>query len=333
MSDRFSKLRVSDPIITTVVHGYAQANNVASFVAPTVPVSTRAGKVIRFGKEAFVLRDTRRAYGSNIERFNVGYSTDSFALDQYAAAGEVVREAYEEALNGEAQINLRNRAAKRGAQAIALDWEREVLTKVTNPALYEASCTIALAGAAKFSNAGSDPEATVDAAREAIRTQIGQYPNSAIMSSDVFLALRKHPTFRDRIKYTNTGVVGLDLLAQWFELPRGIRVAQQVYLNEANNTFVDLMPAGTMLLFYAPEGSMEDPRTGTTFMPTEEADRAIPSFAYTYRLSGYPIAEPERFDEDRKVYVTDIIDEASIELTGLGANGKCGSGYLIRAAV
>lgn len=324
-----SNLRVNDPVITQIVHGYVQADSVADFLGPVVPVDVRAGKVIKFGREQFAVLDTRRAPGTDILQVGSTYGFDSFILNQHAAAGKVTQEEYEEAINGEAKVDLRANAAKRAAETIAQSWEAEVISEVTNAADYEASCQAVLSGTAQFSDPGSDPEATLIEWKEAVRSQIGIYPNSAVISADVFNALKLHPTFRDRVKYTSIASINLDMLATWFDLPGGIRVAQRVKYDPATKTQEDMFPAGTMLVFYRPEFAMTNAsQTRATFMPVNGADKAVPSFAYTYQLRGYPIAQTERFEERNRSYYTDIIAEQRFVKTGLGANGLVGSGFL-----
>lgn len=320
-----SKARIVDQVLTEVVHGYKQAGSIAGFAAPIVPVSTRAGNIVKFGKENFAVRDTRRAPGGNIERINVSYTAEKFALNQHAAAGEVAREMYEEALNGAARINLRKKAAFAAAQAISQSWEAEVISTITNTALYEASNVIVLAGTSQFSDAASDPEVTFQAGSEVIRAQTGVYPNRAIIDSATYNVMRRHPIFRDRIKYTSAGSVNLDMLAQWLELDE-IRVAKRVKLNAAGN-LVDMFPAGTISLFYSPDAM--DSQAIDGIVPADDASMSTPAAFYTYQLNGYPIAEEERFDDDRKVFVTDLIAEQSIQPVGLGNTGKVGAAALI----
>ena len=328
-SDNLRAVRVNDPVLTSIVHGYCQAEAIAPFLAPAVPVNVRAGKVIRFTKEQFAVLNTRRAPGATIQRVTTAFDVDSYYLDQHALASEVTEEEYQEAINGDARIDLRNQAALRTTENVMLDWERSVIDKVTDPTRYETTTTAALPDGVgiRFDEANSDPEVTVQSWKEAVRAQIGCYPNSAVMSTDVYNALKFHPIFRDRVKYTSVASINLDMLATWFDLPRGIRVAQKVKL-ETDGTLVDVMPPGTMIVFYSPEGAV-----GDGFMPLKGADRAKPSFAYTYTLNGYPIATPERFEEDRRVYTTQIIAEMGLQLTGLGANGLAGAGFLGQTVV
>lgn len=329
-----SNARVVDPVITQVVHGYCQADSIADFVAPVVPVDVRAGKVIKFGKEQFTVSDTRRSPGTRIERVSTTYGYEDFLLQQHARAGVITEEEYQEAMYGEAKIDLRVNAAKRAAAEIAQSWEAEVINSITNPSVYETSNTAALSGVAQFSDPGSDPERTVQSWKEAVRAQIGCYPNAAIISTDVYNALKFHPIFRDRVKYTSDASVNLAMLATWFDLTGGIRVAQRVKLNPATDKLTDMMPRGTFLTFYKGDAEMvKQAGLNAVFMPLNEADKAKPSFAYTYSLRGYPVATKERFDEDYRIYLTEVLVEQKIVLTGLGDTGKVGGGFLAQSVV
>lgn len=322
-----SQYRVSDPVLTQFIHGYAQANSIAPFIAPVVPVQTRSGKIVKFTKENFAVVSTRRAPGTTIQRVGVNYTNESFYLYQHAVGAEVTEEAFQEALNGEAKLNLREMAATRAMQVILQSWELEVVTVITDGALYEAELNIVTAGPDQFNNAGSDPEVYIQSIKELIRAQVGVYPTRLVMDVESFNALKFHPIFRDRIKYTQTGTVNLDLLASWLDLPGGIQIAARVFLNNENK-LQDFMPRGTAVLFYAPEDSSTDPN-GASFLPDENADVAEPSAFYTYQLQGTPIAGVERFDDDRRVYVTDVVAEQHIVPVGLGATGLIGAAALI----
>ena len=79
MPSQFSSLgtlRVNDPVITNIVHSYANAEGIAGFIAPTVPVPVRAGKIIKFGKEAFSVLDLSRAPGTNLKRITPAFGVD-----------------------------------------------------------------------------------------------------------------------------------------------------------------------------------------------------------------------------------------------------------------
>lgn len=327
MPTNLQNVRVTDKVLTNLVHGYANAESIAPFIAPVVPVEQRAGKIIKFTKENFVLINTKRAPGEDLKRVTTTYTSENFSLNQNAVSGKVSEEEWEEAISTDARIDLRSAAVYRASEAIMQSWEHDVIEEITNASKYETSCVETLSGTDQWSNSGSDPELIVTDAREAVRAQIGLYPNSMIMGPRVYRALRNHPIFRDRIKYTSTGSVNLDLIAQWFDLSRGVKVASRVYLDPATNTLKDFLE-DKVVLFYNPEGGYD-----TGFLPADGSDRAKPAFAYTYTLRGYPIVTPQRFDENSRSFISDVILEHALVMTGLGANDKVGAGFLLQDVI
>ena len=97
-----------DPILTTLAQGYMlPETNIANFIAPVVDTPTRAGRTLRFGKEAFAISDYRRAYGTNIPAIQSRFDSDPYALEQEVIAWELPEEVIENAGEGPAQVDLR----------------------------------------------------------------------------------------------------------------------------------------------------------------------------------------------------------------------------------
>lgn len=311
------ELRINDPVITNLIHGYSNSAGIAGFIAPIVNTDVRAGKVIKFGKESFAVMDLARAPGSNIQRVGAQFDVEAFFLEQHAIGSEVAREVYEEAVNGAARIDLRSQAAMRAAALLEQSWEARVVEKVYATAAYETANVVAVNGAVV------DYDTLIQDAQELVRAQIGRYANSAVIASDVYRFVRRNAAYRDRIKYTSAASVNSEMISTWWDLSRGVRTAMRQKLSPTG-ALVDMVPSGSILLFYNPEDAESD-----GFTASAQSDSSQAAFAYTYQLSGYPIAEEERFDSDRKVFVTDLIAEQSIQLVGLGNTGKCGAAVLL----
>ena len=97
-----------DPILTTLAQGYMlPETNIANFIAPVVDTPTRAGRTLRFGKEAFAVIDFKRSYGANIPAVQSRFDSDPYALDQEVVAWELPEEVIENAGEGPAQVDLR----------------------------------------------------------------------------------------------------------------------------------------------------------------------------------------------------------------------------------
>lgn len=316
------QVRVIDPILTQLAQGYKNAEGVATFFGPAVSMNTRAGRTLVFGKEAFAAQNFLRAPGSNIQKIQNEFGTRSFSLRQEAISWEIAEEIAAEAKNGAAQLDLRQYAAKDAANRLMQSWEITVASAVTASSAYETSCVFDLAtrasGADQFNQATSDVEVLIDEAKEAVRAQIGTYPNKMVISPDAFNALKRNKRIRD---FMQRGVlVNEASLANIFGLDE-IRVARRLKLNQTTGALENIYN-NVAVLFYQPSGATDG------FAPALDANYGNPAFGYTYTLAGYPIATPERFNIERRVFTGDILVERSFELVGMGQNGKVGAGAI-----
>lgn len=290
-------------------------------------MNVRAGRTLVFGKEAFAAQTFLRAPGTNIQKIQNQFGTRSFSLRQEAISWEIAEEVAAEAKNGAAQIDLRQYAAKDAANRLMQSWEVQVASHVTDATQYETDNVLDLdtynGGADQFNNPTSDIEVLMDAAKEQVRSQIGIYPNKLVLSPDAFNALKRNKRIRD---FMQRGIlVDEKSLAQIFGLDE-IRVARRLKLDQATGNLENIYN-NIAILFYHPSASTDG------FMPALDSNYGNPAYAYTYTLSGYPIATPERFNVDRRVFTGDILVERSFELVGMGENGKCGSGFIFQNPV
>lgn len=321
------QVRVIDPILTQLAQGYKNAEGVATFFGPAVSMNTRAGRTLVFGKEAFAAQNFLRAPGSNIQKIQNEFGTRSFSLRQEAISWEIAEEIAAEAKNGAAQLDLRQYAAKDAANRLMQSWEITVASAVTASASYEATNIFDLStrasGADQFNQATSDIEVLIDEAKEAVRAQIGTYPNKMVISPDAFNALKRNKRIRD---FMQRGVlVNEATLANIFGLDE-IRVARRLKLNQTTGSLENIY-SNVAVLFYQPSGATDG------FAPALDANYGNPAFGYTYTLAGYPIATPERFNIERRVFTGDILVERSFELVGMGENGKVGAGAILTNCV
>lgn len=296
-----------------------------------VNTPTRAGRILRFGKESFAYGDYRRAYGTNIPYVSSRYDSVPYALEQEVIAYELPEEIIENAGNGPAQIDLRKVEAKNAMSRLMNSYEVKVAQLVTTSASYETSCYSANFGAliagSSSGIAGANGIAGVIAAKRAVADQIGIRPNSMVIGSAVYDALLTSTEILDRIKYTSADSISLDIISRYFGLERGIRVADGRVLDITTSKLVPYFPQNAILLFYSP-GSASN-----SVMPAAGADMATPAFAYSYQLNGTPQMRPEYYIRERRVFRGELTVERSCYLTGLGETGKIGSGYYVADAL
>ena len=159
--------------------------------------------------------------------------------------------------------------------------------------------------------------------KRSVSNHIGIRPNSAVIGSAVFDRLLTTEAILDRIQFTTADSIDVDVIARYFGLERGIRVAEGRKLNGVSAELEHVFPEDAMLLFYSPLGASD------SVMPAGGASAATPAFAYTYQLTGTPAVRPEYYIRERRVVRAEITVERAVNITGLGATGKYGSGFFI----
>jgi len=306
-----SQARVVDPILTEIALGYSNQDFVGDAIFPSVPVQQRGGKIISFTNDDFRLFTTARAPGANTARVQFGYSSGSYTLEQHALEAVVPWELQHEA-SVVAGVQLGAAAVRKVQNVIGLRLEKAQADISTTAGSYAASNKVTLSGTAQWSDYSgtSSPSKDIETAKDAIRSQIGKYANTVVVSASVMAKLRQHPTIIDRVKYTGRDVVTEDLLASLWGVERVV-VGKAVYLDAAG-TLNDVWGKFVVVAYTVP---------GT------KADLGEPTYGYTYRLDGAPYVEQGYPDKNAKSDIYPVTDEAIPVLTSASA------GYLISAAI
>lgn len=299
--------RVVDPILTNHVRGYRNKRFVGRIIAPRVGILTRAAKRIEFNKDSFKKMQLRRAPGATIPRVQFGYSSEPVALYQEALAGQLPIENQQEAAQVPG-IDLGMKTSESTMDLILLQEEIQTAAMVTDAANYGANNKVALAGADKWTDAASKPKTVVNDAKEVIRAATGVYPNVGILSPRAFNALDENAQVRDQFKYTGSQSITKEMLARFFGLET-VEVGEAIYVDE-DGTTKDCWDNCMVLGFAHPA-----------------ANPGMPSFAYTYGLEGYPLAEQPYYDRDTRSWVYPVIDERRAYIVGSDA------GFLIQTPV
>jgi hypothetical protein len=177
-------------------------------------------------------------------------------------------------------------------------------------------------GGAAWSSNVSNPIEDVLTLKRQVANQIGIRPNSMVVGTAVFDQLLTNQAILERIKYTTADSIDTDMLARYFGLERGLRVAEGRYLAQ-DGQLMPVFPENGILLFYSPNGPSD------SVMPAGGANAATPAFAYTYQLTGTPAVRPEYYIRERRVVRAEITVERVVNLVGLGSTGLIGSGAMI----
>jgi hypothetical protein len=310
-----SQARIIDPVLTSVAQGYKQPDFIGGALFPQVPVGLRAGKIVTFGKEDFMLYTTRRAPGENTKRIQFGLTSGSYSLEDHSLEGAVPIENYQEGMAPEKGFTIDHYAiAIRKVSAImALRLEKAQADLATTAGNYGSSNKATLSGTSQWSDYSgtSNPIADVETAKEAIRAATGKRPNVINMGAKVFAKLKQHPVVRDYLKYTGRDVATAEIMASLFGVAQ-VNVGDAIYSNDAGTAFTDVWGKSVVLAF-----------TEVASL----ADQGTPTYGYTYNLNGYPIVEQPYFDRNAKSWFVPVTRAEAPVIAGSGA------GYLLSNAV
>ncbi len=177
-------LRVVDTVLTKVVLGYnLEQQFTGQHLFPDVNVPLMGGKILKFGKEAYVVTNTVRAPGETVRNVSVAYSSESYALENRLLEGKVAEEFLEESAKVPG-VNLQTRAVNTVMKKMRLEGEANKAKLATSASAYATGHTEALSGNDQWDNAASNPLEAISDAKAKIRKSTGQYPN--VLHLDVY---------------------------------------------------------------------------------------------------------------------------------------------------
>lgn len=303
------QVRVTDPILTTMAQGYRQPSMVGFNLFPAVDVPARGGKVIEFGKDAFMRYAARRAPGASVRVISFGYEGKPFSLVQDALDGKIPVEHLEDATVTPG-IDLAQRATATALGAVVLNLECEQAEIARNIENYDNDHKITLAADALWLSPDSDPIGDVEKGMEAVRQTCGMEPNIAVFSSSSYKAFRQHPKVLERFRGLLAAAVRAEQIASLFDMEQ-VFVGKAVYADDTPEAEFHDVWGDDVILAYAPQ---------------KPAGYEQPSFAYTYRLKGHPMVQTPWWDGDTRSWRYPISYDRRPVLTGQVA------GYLIRNA-
>ncbi|MBF0380690.1 MAG: major capsid protein [Magnetococcales bacterium] len=305
MSMSSSQVRVIDPVLTEIAQGYRHAEHIGHSLFPKVPVAVSGGQILEFGKESFKLYQSRRAPGTATKRIRFGYLGKSFALVQDALEGQVPREYLRDAAQIPG-IDLGGRSVNSTLRALSLTLEYDQAQLATNAANYDSDHKVTLSGSDQWSDGASDPTKDINTGKEAIRTSVGIYPNTLMLSAQAFNAMKNHQSIIDRFKYTSRESVTPEMLASLLDLEKVV-VGKAVAFDDDGND-IDIWGNNAIL----------------AYVPTAPSGMEDPSFGYTYTMDGYPLVEKPYYENNAKSWIFPVSYERVPVLTGIL------SGYLIQ---
>lgn len=275
MSDYLKGKRVVDPVLTSVARGYKNAAFIGENLFPIVHVEKEGIIVPLFGKGAFVEYDTERAIGaeSNVLLREKASSMDLVLNEHDLAAPVDYRE------QAESLFNEESKAIRRATNGVNLKRELYAARLAQDPKVYLAGSKKALAAAERWVNGGGEPVKVIEAGIEAVRNATGLRPNIMTMGASVMSALRYHPAIQAQIGANERKRITAEILQDIFQIPRVV-IGEPVSSPSVKKDTTDIW-ADNLMLHY-----VSAPQPGV-----DTADENEPSFGYTFRRKGMPVAD------------------------------------------
>ncbi|EJZ0822313.1 hypothetical protein ACQ00O_002091 [Escherichia coli] len=281
MSDYLKGKRVVDPVLTSIARGYKNAAFIGERIFPIVLTDKEGVTVPTFGKSAFVEYDTERAVGADsnvLVREKTG-KLDLVLNEHDLAAPVDYREQAESMFNEEAK------AIRRVTSGVNLKRELYAARLAQDKNVYRAANVKALAAADRWGGGKGDPIGVIEGGIEAVRNATGLRPNLMTMGASVMSLLKFHPAIQAAIGANERKRITIEILKDLFQL-EDVAIGEPVSMasmKDAQNK--DKVPTDiwgdNLMLHYVGK-----PQPGT-----DSADENEPSFGYTLRRKGMPVAD------------------------------------------
>lgn len=262
-----SDVHVNAPL-TNVSIAFIQKQDrfIADKVFPNVPVMKQGDVYYSFPKSNWFRTEAQKRAPAT-ESAGSGYT---LTTGSYFAQVTAIHKDVDDQMraNADSMLNPDRAAAEFLTQQCLLrrdlDWKASFFTT----SLWTGSSTgTDITPSTLWSAPLSTPIADITAEISAMEKKTGFKPNKLVLGAPVWYVLKNHPDFLDRIKYTQTGIVSLDLLAAVLELDE-VLVASAVQ-NTANEGATDSMDyifgKAALLCYAAPTPALEMPSAGYVF--------------------------------------------------------------------
>ena len=267
-----SDVHVNAPL-TNVSIAYLQDEKkfISSQVFPLINVPKQSDLYFQYDQGDFMRSEAKqRAPGTESAGAGYDLSTASYSCDVNALHKDVADQIR---ANADAPLNMDSDATKFLTQQMMIKRDRDWATSFFSGGTWTGSTTgadINLAGGGlnEWDTAGGTPIEDIDDQADSIEAKTGFRGNTLVLGVDSYNAMKNSADVVDRIRYTQTGVVGEDLLASLLGLDKVI-VARGVY-NSANQGAADVIgriytPKSALLLYVPPSPSLMQPSAGYTF--------------------------------------------------------------------
>lgn len=262
-----------DRALTNISVAYMQGEDafIADKVFPIIPVQKRSDVYFTYSKSDF-FRNEVQERGQGAESAGSEWhltQAPPYYCRKYALHYDITEE---ERVNYDQPINVERDTVEWLTHKMLLKREADFVQKFYGPNIWGTDIEGNGTTVKYWDDPKSDPIVAVNNAMLTMAENTGKKPNFAIVSPDVFYALKNHDIIMDRIKYTQRGVITAELIASLFEIdnlyvPWGIANTgpNTPSYNEAKAD-MNFLYKGSMLLGYrATRPSLKEATAGYIF--------------------------------------------------------------------
>lgn len=210
-----------DRAMTNISVAYFQADNafIADKVFPIVPVKKQSDVYFEYSK-ADMYRNEVKERGRGAESSGGNWNVqlaDPYYCRKFAFHYDITQE---ERVNYDEPLNVDRDTTEWLAAKMLLKREVDFSEKYFKTGIWGTDIQANGTTVKKFSDASGDPVELVNSYMLQFAENSGMRPNFIIMAPDVLYALKNHDAIMDRIKYTQKGVITIDLIAALFEVEK-----------------------------------------------------------------------------------------------------------------
>lgn len=224
-------VRVSAPLTNLSVAYTQQGQYLATRMFGTVPVARQGDLYWKMNRSDWRRTEAeKRAPATESAGGGWRMTTDSYYCHVYAVHKDVDDQTRANAVN---DFNLDADATRWVTNNLLLKRDVDFIASYFKTGVWTGSTSGSdVTPGTLWSAGGSDPVGDIRAQRWAMKEKTGYFPNRLLLGAQVYTELLDNASILDRIRYTERGIVGLDLLASLFEVDQ-IMVAD---VNVATNT-------------------------------------------------------------------------------------------------
>lgn len=259
-----------DQMLTNMSIGYHNLTYIADQIFPILPVNKQSDILVTYDQSHW-FRDGARLRLPRTKSEGGGWSVsrDTYFCPRYSFRDEI---SDEERKNADGPLqNLEADAVDFVTDKVAMRREIAFATDFFRTGVWGDDET----GGTDFTQwsdySGSSPLTDVTTYRDEIESRIGREPNVLVLGKQVWNILKWHPDLVDTIKYTQRGVISMDLAASLFEFEKML-IGRAIYTNdpegtaEASVTYSRIWGKHALLLYAPPRASLKQPAAGYTFV-------------------------------------------------------------------